>query len=251
MGRFIKVEPRVAGSATQPAGSPDSMLVAMQIGMLLFPKLTQLDLTGPHEVLARLPGATTHLVGKTRDPVTSETGLTILPTVSFAEAPALDLLFVPGGFGQIAATDDAATLAWIAAAGASAAWVTSACTGSLLLGAAGLLRGYRAATHWAFMELLPLVGAIPVAERVVVDRNRITGGGVTAGIDLALTIVAAVSGREVAEQIQLQLEYAPAPPFASGHPSVAAPALVTRARAQIAGRYAEREAQLRRITGSG
>jgi cyclohexyl-isocyanide hydratase len=226
------------------------MLAAMQIGMLVFPKLTQLDLTGPHEVLARLPGATVHLVAKTRDPVVSETGLAMLPTTTFAEVPPIDLLFVPGGFGQIAATEDTETRAWVARAGARASWVTSACTGALLLGAAGLLRGYRAATHWAFMDLLPLVGAIPDPQRVVVDRNRITGGGVTAGIDIAFTIAAAVAGRDVAEQLQLQLEYAPAPPFASGHPSVAAPALVDRGRALVASRHAERAAQLRRLTGS-
>ncbi|MEO8698816.1 MAG: DJ-1/PfpI family protein [Kofleriaceae bacterium] len=219
----------------------------MHIGMLLFPNLTQLDLTGPHEVLARLPGATVHLVAKTRDPVRSETGLTIVPTVTFADAPEIDLLFCPGGYGQIAATDDAETLAWIRGAGSTARWITSACTGALLLGAAGLLVGYRAATHWAFMDLLPLVGAIPEAKRVVVDRNRITGGGVTAGIDIALTIVAEVAGREVAEQIQLNLEYAPEPPFTAGHPSTAPAALVELLRARIAPRHAERKAQLQKI----
>jgi cyclohexyl-isocyanide hydratase len=219
----------------------------MQIGMLVFPNLTQLDLTGPHEVLARLPGAITHLVAKTREPVVSETGLGIVPTATFDDVPPIDLLFVPGGFGQIAATDDTATITWLRAAGGNARWIASACTGALLLGAAGLLRGYRAATHWAFMDLLPLVGAIPVAQRVVVDRDRITGGGVTAGIDIALTIAAEVAGRGAAEQIQLQLEYDPQPPFRAGHPSVAAPELVARARAGVATRYAEREAQLRRI----
>jgi cyclohexyl-isocyanide hydratase len=219
----------------------------MHIGMLVFPKLTQLDLTGPHEVLARMPGATTDLVAKTREPVVSETGLAILPSATFSELPRVDLLFAPGGYGQIAAIDDAETMAWLRSAGEHAQWVTSACTGALLLGAAGLLRGYRAATHWAFMELLPLVGAIPEAKRVVVDRNRITGGGVTAGIDIALTIVGMICGHEVAEQIQLQLEYDPQPPFTSGHPSRATPELVAKARAAVVDRYAEREAQLRRL----
>jgi len=219
----------------------------MQIGMLLFPDLTQLDLTGPHEVLARLPGAKVHLVARTGKPVTSETGLVIVPSVTFGELPRVGLLFVPGGYGQIAATDDADTLAWLRAAGASARWVTSACTGSLLLGAAGLLDGYRAATHWAFLDLLPLVGAIPDPQRIVVDRNRITGGGVTAGIDVALQIAAEVAGREVAEQIQLQLEYHPHPPFQAGHPDVAPPELVARVREAVAGRHAQRKAQLERL----
>jgi cyclohexyl-isocyanide hydratase len=219
----------------------------MHIGMLLFPDLTQLDLTGPHEVLARLPGAKVQLVARTREPVVSESGMGIVPTATFAETPRVDLVFVPGGFGQIAAIDDADTLGWVRAVGATARWVTSTCTGSLLLGAAGLLDGYRAATHWAFLDLLPLVGAVPDPARVVVDRNRITGGGVTAGIDMALQIIAEVAGREVAEQIQLQIEYHPQPPFHAGHPDVAPPALVARAQAAIAGRHAQRKAQLERL----
>jgi cyclohexyl-isocyanide hydratase len=223
----------------------------MQIGMLLFPQLTQLDLTGPHEVLSRLPGGKVHLVAKTREPVASETGLAIVPTATFADLPSVDLLFVPGGFGQIAATDDAATVDWVRRTGAGARWVTSACTGSLLLGAAGLLRGYRATTHWAFLDLLPLVGAVADPERVVVDRNRITGGGVTAGIDAALTIIAETSGREVAEQVQLQLEYDPHPPVQAGHPRLASPSQVTRAREAVAGRHAQRKAQLERLAARG
>ncbi|MDB4959947.1 MAG: thiamine biosynthesis protein ThiJ [Myxococcales bacterium] len=222
--------------------------MTLEIGMLLFPQLTQLDLTGPHEVLARMPDARVHLVAKKLDPVISETGMAIVPTTTFAELPAPDVLFVPGGYGQIAATDDAETLAWVRAAGDSAKWVTSACTGSLLLGAAGLLRGYRATTHWAFHDLLPLVGAIPVDERIVTDRNRITGAGVTAGIEAALAIAAAVSGRDVAEQIQLQIEYDPAPPFGAGHPRVATAALVEQMRARVAPRHAERLAQLSRTS---
>jgi cyclohexyl-isocyanide hydratase len=219
----------------------------MKIGMLVFPELTQLDLTGPHEVLARLPGATVHLVAKTRAPVTSDAGLTIVPTTTFAALPDVDLVFVPGGPGQIAATDDPDTLAWLAAVGATARWVTAACTGSLLLGAAGLLDGYRAATHWAFLDLLPLVGAIVDSRRVVVDRNRITGGGVTAGIDIALQIAAELCGQDVAEQIQLQLEYAPDPPFHAGSPDTAPPAMVARTRDAFASRHAARRAQLERL----
>ena len=218
----------------------------MQIAMLLFPKLTQLDLTGPHEVLARVPGARVALVAALPVPVTSETGLVITPTATFEDITTADVVFVPGGYGQIAAIDDGVTLPWLAAIAKTAQLVTSACTGALLLGAAGLLRGYRAATHWAFMDLLPLVGAIPVDERVVIDRDRITGGGVTAGIDIALAIAQRVAGAEVAARIALQLEYDPRPAFA-GHPRSAAPELVARARAAVADRFEERRAQLERL----
>lgn len=209
--------------------------------MLLFPDVTQLDLTGPHEVLARMPSARVTVVAKTREPVRSESGLVMVANATFADAPVFDLVFVPGGGGQIAASDDAATLGFLRACAARARWMTSACTGALLLGAAGLLDGYRAATHWAFMDLLPLVGATPVNERVVVDRDRITGGGVTAGIDIALAIVSVIAGAQAAARIQLQLEY--------GH--VDDPALRAEVRARLAGRHAEREAQLRRIRRSG
>ena len=214
------------------------------IGMLVFDNITQLDLTGPHEVLARMPGAQVTLVGRTLEPKRSETGLRILPDATFASAPAFDMLFVPGGFGQIAATADRETLEFVRSRGEQAKWVTSACTGALLLGAAGLLRGYRAATHWAFMDLLPLVGATPVEQRVVIDRNRITGGGVTAGIDIALAIVEQVAGADAAARIRLQLEYDPPP---APRPS---PELVAEVRAAVATRHAERAAQLRAIASS-
>jgi len=212
--------------------------------MLLFRNFTQLDLTGPHEVLARLPGARVQLVAATRDPIAAESGLAIVPTATFADVHATDVLFVPGGYGQIAATADGTTLAWLKST--PARWITSACTGALLLGAAGLLRGYRAATHWAFMDLLPLVGAIPTEQRVVIDRDRITGGGVTAGIDIALAIAAATCGADVAAGIALQLEYDPAPAHA-GHPRTASPELVAAQRAQMAARHAERRELLERI----
>ena len=214
--------------------------MTVAIGMLLFPNVTQLDLTGPHEVLARMPDARVTVVAKTLDPIRSESGLVMIANATFADAPAFDLVFVPGGSGQIAATDDAETLAYLRACATRAKWMTSACTGALLLGAAGLLDGYRAATHWAFMDLLPLVGATPVNERVVVDRDRITGGGVTAGIDIALAIVSVLAGSHAAERIQLQLEY--------GH--VDNPALREVIRTQLAPRHAEREAQLRRLRRS-
>ncbi|HEY5922818.1 MAG TPA: DJ-1/PfpI family protein [Kofleriaceae bacterium] len=222
--------------------------MALQIGMLLFPRLTQLDFTGPHEVLARIPGAQVHAVAKTRDPVVAETGLTLVPSKTFEELPRVDVLFVPGGAGQIEASQDTATIDWLRSASEQARWITSTCTGALLLGVAGLLHGYRATTHWAFHDLLPIVGAIPVAERVVIDRNRITAGGITAGIDFGLVIAAEIAGRDVAESIQLELEYNPAPPFSAGHPSVARPELVEAARAKIATRHAQRAELLRRLT---
>jgi cyclohexyl-isocyanide hydratase len=221
--------------------------MAFEIGMFCFPRLTQLDLTGPHEVLSRIPGARVRLFAKTREPLPTDGGLTIVPNATFDEVERVDLLFVPGGSGQIAVTEDAATLDYLAALGHGATWVTSACTGALLLGAAGLLRGYRAATHWAFMGLLSICGATPVDQRVVVDRNRITGGGVTAGIDIALVIVAQVAGREAAEEIQLGLEYDPHPPFQAGHPRVAPAELVQRVRAHLSKRFDERQAQLEKI----
>lgn len=215
----------------------------MRIAMLMFDKLTQLDFTGPQEVLGRYPGAELAMVAKTRDPVVSETKLALLPNATFADVREADILFVPGGFGQIAATDDRETVEWVAAVGAKAKWVTSACTGSLLLGRAGLLAGYRAATHWAYMDLLSLVGAIPTEERVVVDRNRITSGGVTAGIDAALQIIVETAGRAVAEAIALNLEYDPHPAL-PGHPRDADAQLVEGIRERLGARYEERRRQL-------
>jgi cyclohexyl-isocyanide hydratase len=203
------------------------------IGMLLYPGLTQLDLTGPFEVLHRVPDAQVHLLWKTRDPVVADSGLTLGPTTPFAECPPLDVVFVPGGAGQVALMDDDATLAFLREHGRSARFVTSVCTGSLVLGAAGLLDGYEATTHWAFMDLLPMFGARPVRQRVVIDRNRITGGGVTAGIDFGLRLAAMMSSDAVAKGIQLGLEYDPAPPFRSGHPDVAEPETVATMRAHF------------------
>lgn len=210
----------------------DTTANALTIGMVLYPNLTQLDLTGPYEVFARLPGARVLLIAASREPVRAEHGLRIVPDVTFAEAPELDILFVPGGPGQYAAMEDAALIGFLRERGARARYVTAVCTGALLLGAAGLLGGYRATTHWLSLDLLTPLGAIPVAERVVVDRNRITGGGVTAGIDFALTVAAALCGDEVARAIQLTIEYDPAPPFASGSPRTADAALVERVRAE-------------------
>jgi len=198
--------------------------------MVLFPDLTQLDLTGPYEVFSRMPHTHVYLIAATREPVRSERGLAIMPDTTFADATALDVLFVPGGVGVNRAMEDEALLAWLREQAAHARYVTAVCTGALVLGAAGLLQGYRAATHWLSLDLLPLLGAQPVAERVVIDRNRITGGGITAGIDFGLTIAAALCGKAVAQELQLMLEYDPQPPFRSGSPRTASPDLVEHVR---------------------
>jgi cyclohexyl-isocyanide hydratase len=212
------------------------------IGLLLFPDITQLDLTGPYEVFIKFPDAKVHLVWKTREPVTAGGGMQIVPTMTFAECPQLDLICVPGGGGMNALLNDAETLAFIRAQAKGARYVTSVCTGALVLGAAGLLKGKRAATHWMSREMLSAFGATPVAERVAVDGNTITGGGVTAGIDFALTVAAHVCGPEFAQKTQLSMEYDPHPPFDSGSPERADPALVAQARADAAKRQAERQA---------
>jgi cyclohexyl-isocyanide hydratase len=198
------------------------------IGMVLFPGLTQLDLTGPYEVFARMPDTTVHLVAASIKSVVADSGLRLKPTTTFADCPQLDVIFVPGGKGIHEAIKDEHTLEFLRRQAVRAKFVTSVCTGALVLGAAGLLKGYRATTHWLSVELLPIVGAIPVRDRVVMDRNRITGGGVTAGIDFGLVVAAQLSGPKVAKEIQLVLEYNPAPPFDSGSPERAAPALVER-----------------------
>jgi cyclohexyl-isocyanide hydratase len=193
------------------------------VGMLLFPRLTQLDLTGPFQVFAAMPDTKVHLVWKSTAPVSSDVGLVLTPTLSMDDCPPLDVLFVPGGNGVDNVMGDPETLDFLRTQAAGASWVTSVCTGSLVLGAAGLLDGYRAACHWAYRDLLARFGAIPTAERVVIDRNRATGGGVTAGIDFGLTIAAQLHGAQVAKELQLRMEYAPAPPFSCGNPEEADP----------------------------
>jgi len=207
--------------------------MTLQIGMLLYPGLTQLDLTGPFEVLHRVPDARVHLVWKDTQPVRADSGLELLPTTTLADCPPLDIVFVPGGRGQVAMMTDQEVLGFLRRQATTARYVTSVCTGALILGAAGLLAGYDATTHWAFVQLLPAFGARHVPGRVVVDRNRITGGGITAGIDFALRLVAELAGEDVAKAIQLGIEYDPAPPFRSGHPDVADPALVARQRERL------------------
>ncbi|NOT54588.1 MAG: DJ-1/PfpI family protein [Deltaproteobacteria bacterium] len=171
---------------------------SLAIGMLVFPRLTQLDLTGPYEAFARIPDAKVHLLWKRVEPVTSDTGLSLLPTMTLAECPPLDVLCVPGGPGQIDLMDDEEVIAFVRKQGLQAQYVTSVCTGSLVLGAAGLLSGYEATTHWMSMDQLELFGAKPVKKRIVRDRNRITGGGVTAGIDFALYLAGVLVGEQTA-----------------------------------------------------
>ncbi len=205
----------------------------MRIGFILFPNLTQLDLTGPAEVFCRMPGAEVHLLWKDLQPVASDRGIRILPTTTFADCPPLDMICVPGGPGQVALMEDDDTLAFLIRIAQGCRLVTSVCTGSLVLGAAGLLTGLRATSHWASLDQLALLGAIPVAERVVQDGNRITGAGVTSGIDFALTVVAGLLGDEAAQSIQLQMEYDPAPPFHTGSPRSAPAAMVAAARESL------------------
>jgi cyclohexyl-isocyanide hydratase len=213
--------------------------MTLQIGFLVFPQVQQLDLTGPHDVLASLPGATTHLIWKTRDPVTSGNGLLLTPTTTYADCPPLDLM------------QDIQTIEFVRKQAAGARYITSVCTGALLLGAAGLLRGRRATTHWAFHTLLEPLGAIPTHGRVVRDGNLITGGGVTAGIDFGLTVAAELAGVEEAQAIQLELEYAPAPPFNAGGPDVAPRAVVELVKQRSEQGFAARRRIVMEITADG
>jgi len=210
------------------------MANSIAIGILLYPNLTQLDATGPAQVLSRVPGAKLHMIWKTRDPVPTDAGFSIVPTTTFADCPQLDVICVPGGGGQVEVMVDAEALEFLRKQAAKARYVTSVCTGSLILGAAGLLKGYKSACHWAWRDMLKDFGAIAVAERVVRDRNRISGGGVTAGIDFGLTVAAELAGDEVAKSIQLVLEYDPQPPFDSGSPEKAGVERVKRIRERLA-----------------
>jgi len=204
------------------------------IGLLLFPALTQLDLTGPFEVFARAPDTKVHLIWKNLDPVVSDRGMAIQPTTTFDTCPALDIICVPGGPGQINLMEDEEVLSFIRAQSKQAKLVTSVCTGSLVLGAAGLLQGYKATTHWASLDQLALLGAEPVNERVVRDRNRITGAGVTSGIDFALSVVSEMFGPDIAQNIQLHMEYDPAPPYDCGSPRSASEEQLKKAQQQVA-----------------
>jgi cyclohexyl-isocyanide hydratase len=210
------------------------MSAPLQIGLLVFPKVTQLDLTGPLQVFASVPGAQVHLIWKRIEPVPSDSVLTLTPTVSFADCPQLDVICVPGGAGTDDMVNDEEMLEFLQRQAAGAKYITSVCTGSLVLGAAGLLKGYRATTHWTAIDFLAPYGATPTRTRVCVDRNRISGGGVTAGIDFALTLVSILVDRPTAEAIQLRLEYNPAPPFNAGSPETAPPEILARTKDRIA-----------------
>jgi cyclohexyl-isocyanide hydratase len=219
----------------------------IHVAFLVFPDVTQLDLTGPAQVLSRLGNAKIDLVWKTRDPVPTDAGFDLLPTATFDELRSADILCVPGGFGTVAVMEDAEALDWVRSVAADASWVTSVCTGSLILAAAGLLTGYKATSHWASRHQLAWFGAEPVAERIVFDRNRVTGGGVTAGIDFALALTAAIRGEDHARFVQLSIEYDPHPPFDSGTPDKADAATLARYRALVAKNAPEREARVRAV----
>ena len=222
---------------------PDTHLT---IGSLLFEGIDQIDLTGPFEVLSRIPNASYRLYGKTTAPVRDVKGLRLAPDATLTEAPQLDVLHVPGGFGQEALMEDEKVLGWIRQQ-ARSAWIFSVCTGALLCGAAGLLRGRRATTHWSSFHLLPLFGAIPINERVVVDGSWLFAAGVTAGIDGALRLAAMLRGDDAARMIQLHMAYAPEPPFDSGTPETAPPAILKQARDSVAAITAQREATAQRV----
>ena len=210
------------------------MSAPLQIGLLIFPKVTQLDFTGPLQVFSAVPGAKVHLIWKRIEPVPTDTVMMLTPTITFADCPQLDVICVPGGAGINDMVNDEEMLAFLRKQAGAAKYVTSVCTGSLVLGAAGLLKGYHAATHWSAMEYLSAFGATPTKTRVCADRNRITGGGVTAGIDFALTVVSVLVDRKTAEAIQLGIEYNPAPPFNSGSPDTAPAETVARVLERIA-----------------
>lgn len=218
----------------------------LHIGFLLFPQVTQLDLTGPAQILSRVPGAKVHLVSKTHEPVATDVGFAIQPTATFDECPQLDVLCVPGGFGIADQLTDFATLQFLRRQGERARYVTSVCNGALVLGAAGLLVGYQSACHWMWRQYLPRFGAIPVNARIVRDRNRISGGGVTAGIDFALELAAELAGDDMARILQLAFEYDPQPPFDCGSPEKAGFERVERLRDMQSERIARAEAQIER-----
>ena len=212
----------------------------LQIGFLVFPQVTQLDFTGPLQVFTRVPGAKVHLVWRRFEPVPSDTVLAVIPTATFADCPQLDVICVPGGYGTDDLMVDDEVLEFLRKQAKGARYITSVCTGSTVLGAAGLLKGYRASTHWSAIEVLSLFGATPSRERVCVDRNRVTGGGVTAGIDMALTLAAQLIDRQTAESIQLGIEYNPAPPFNAGSPETAPAEVLAAMKTRMAPSQARR-----------
>lgn len=219
----------------------------LQIGSLLFEGIDQIDLTGPFEVLSRIPNATYKVYGKSDAPIRDIKGLRLTPDATIHDAPQLDVLHVPGGFGQEALMGDEEVIGWIASQAAKAHSVFSVCTGALLCGAAGLLKGRRATTHWASFHLLPLFGAIPVNERVVVDGDWVFAAGVTAGIDGALRLAANLRGDEVAQGIQLYMQYAPQPPFNAGTPESAPKSTLDQSRQLVRSITEQREKTARKV----
>lgn len=221
--------------------------VHLTIGSLLFEGVDQIDLTGPFEVLSRIPNSTYRIYGKTAEPVRDIKGLRLSPDATLAEAPPLDVLHVPGGFGQQALMEDAEVLGWISRQAAGACRIFSVCTGALICGAAGLLKGRRATTHWASFHLLPFFGATPVNQRVVVDGSFVFAAGVTSGIDGALRLAAELRGDDAARAIQLYMVYAPEPPFDSGTPETAPPEILQQSREAVRTITEQREETARRV----
>ena len=220
----------------------------MNIVFVLFDNVTQLDFSGPVQFLSRLPGAKTHVVSKHGKAVTTDCGFSILPTASFADCPQADIICVPGGHGVREAIADDAIVDFVQTHAEGATWITSVCTGAFILGAAGLLQGKRATTHWAYTQLLPLFGATFEQARVVRDGNLVTAGGVTSGIDFALELIALAQGEDVARTIQLALEYDPAPAFDGGHPSRSPAPLVEGLKQRVYNKAAaDMEAAIRAI----
>ena len=220
----------------------------MHVTMLLYPRLTQLDLTGPFEVFARFPEMKIDLVWKERTPIRDAFGLELFPTKTFDETPKTDIVFVPGGPGQLDLMNDAQTLAFLRQKASEASFVTSVCTGSLVLAAAGLLQGFRATSHWMSLSQLALMGAVPVQERVVIDRNRVTGAGVTSGIDFAIALTAKLFGEERAQLVQLAMEYDPQPPFVGGSVSTAKEAHIDRLKGSSAA-FQDRRVSAAKLAG--
>jgi putative intracellular protease/amidase len=226
------------------------MAEPFRVAFILYPRLTQLDFTGPYEVLARMPGAEAIIASKDGGALVTEMGLTFANLRALADIDRADMIMIPGGPGQTDAMLDPGFMAEVKRLGESATYVTSVCTGSLILAAAGLLTGKRAGSHWAYRDLLAMFGAIPDDARVVRDGNAITGGGVTAGIDIALTIVADIAGADVARMIQLAIEYAPAPPFNSGRPETAEPETVAAVKQLFSTFAAQRREAIAQVTGA-
>ena len=222
-------------------------LSPQSVAFLLFPNVTQLDLTGPAQVLSRLGNTELNLVWKDKEPVPTDAGFPLLPTATFDEIEHVNILCVPGGFGTMDVMQDPDVLEWLRKVAAKADWVTSVCTGSLILGAAGLLKGYRSGCHWASIDQLEFFGAIPVRERIVEDRNRFSGGGVTSGIDFALALAARIRNEDFARFIQLSIEYDPMPPADAVAPDNVSPEILERYYMVAETAMPDREAKVKAI----